>query len=587
MRMHKTKILLITIVVLCVASICQAQEKDSLEAKLAKLEAATKAKQSHQATEAKLVRKKKTLAEKIAELEARQKGFQEAGKGRDTRMDSFESKLAALQAKLDSQQNNKALAKRITQIEQKVLTLENQSKPAQVQSSSDSEKTDVMGKLELNTQTLATAPRWSTYPIKPIAVNFLDTTSHSSADHDAASDGIWHRETLTNGFWGLNDKLADSGIEVGFGITSIYQTNTKGGTSTNERRGRYTGSYDLEVTADMQKLLGIEGGTLYVHGEGWGSKSGGIDAASIGSAFGVNGDAGSRDAIVITEFWWEQAMFDDTLKLRFGKLDITGGFECRGCPVSFDGSAFANDETGQFLNSALINNPTIPFPDYGLGAVLYWNPIEWWYASVGVVDAQGDARETGFRTAFHGEDYFFYVAETGIAPRLDSDKGPLQGTYRVGLWYDPQPKANTDRTDAGKSYSDDVGFYTSCDQILVKENSNAEDTQGLGAFFRYGYAPSKTNDITNFFSLGFQYQGLLDGRDDDVVAIGYAQGVFSDTATSATYPEDYESALELYYNALVTPWFSLSPSIQYVANPGGVKTAKDAVVFALRAQITF
>ena len=43
---------------------------------------------------------------------------------------------------------------------------------------------------------------------------------------------------------------------------------------------------------------------------------------------------------------------------RFGKLDITGGFECRGCPVAFDGSAFANDPSGQFLNGALANNPT-------------------------------------------------------------------------------------------------------------------------------------------------------------------------------------------------------------------------------------
>ena len=46
---------------------------------------------------------------------------------------------------------------------------------------------------------------------------------------DAASDDIWHRETLTNGFWGLNDKLANYGIELSFGMTNIYQINTKGG----------------------------------------------------------------------------------------------------------------------------------------------------------------------------------------------------------------------------------------------------------------------------------------------------------------------------------------------------------------------
>ncbi|MFC1675556.1 carbohydrate porin [Planctomycetota bacterium] len=401
-----------------------------------------------------------------------------------------------------------------------------------------------------------------------------------SAEH--AGD-VRNGDTLTGGFWGLSDRLEDDGIEIGFGITNIYQANVKGGLNTHNKRGRYSGSYDLELTADTQKLFGVEGGSLYVHGKGWWSKSGGIDSASVGSALGINGAAGSRDALVIAELWWEQAMFDDTLYLRFGKLDLTGGFECRGCPVSFDSSSFANDETSQFLNGALVNNSSIPFPDYGLGAVLYWNPIEWWYASIGTADAQADARETGFRTAFHGEDYFFYIFETGVTPRLNSANGPLQGTYRIGLWNDPQPKANSDGTE---SYRDDVGFYISGDQVLAKENSDPEDSQGLGAFFRYGYAPSKRNDITNFFSFGFQYQGLIDGRDNDVLGVGFVQGVFSDSADT-TYTEDYENALELYYNAQVAEWLNISPSIQYVTNPGGNNAVSDAVVLGLRVQMTF
>ncbi len=396
--------------------------------------------------------------------------------------------------------------------------------------------------------------------------------------HAAQTDDVQGNDALT-----LNDQLADSGIEIGLGVTSIYQANVKGGLGTRNRRGRYSGSYDLELTADTQKLLGIEGGSLFIHGEGWWSKAGGIDAASVGSVFGVNGDAGSRDTLVITEFWWEQAMLDDTLRLRLGKLDITGGFEHQGCPVSFDCSSYANDESSQFLNSALVNNPTIPFPDYGLGAALHWSPIEWWYASIGIVDAQSDARETGFRTAFGGEDYYFYIFETGVSSKLNSANGPLQGMYRIGLWNDPQPKSNAD---SAKNYRDDVGVYTSLDQMLCKENSDPEDSQGLGAFFRYGYASSKKNDVTNFYSFGFQYQGIIDDRDDDVLGIGFAKGVFSDSADT-TYTSDYENAIELYYNVQVADWLSLSPSIQYVSNPGGNETVSDAVVLGLRAQMNF
>jgi len=391
------------------------------------------------------------------------------------------------------------------------------------------------------------------------------------------------RDTLTGGFRGLDNPLADDGTEIGFGVTNIYQANVKGGLSTHSKRGRYSGSYDLELTADTQKLFGIEGGSLYVHGEGWWSKSGGIDGASVGSVFGVNGDSGSRDTLVITEFWWEQAMLDNTLRIRLGKLDITGGFKHHGCPVSFDCSSYANDETSQFLNNALVNNPTIPFSDNGLGIAVYYNPFHSWYVSAAVTDAQADTRETGFRTTFGGEDYFFYIFETGVAPRLDSAKGPLQGTYRIGLWNDPQPKANSDGT---KNYRDDVGFYTSCDQMLCKENSDPEDNQGLGAFFRYGYASGKRNDITNFWSFGFQYQGLVDGRDDDVLGFGFAQGIFSDSADT-TYTDDYENAIELYYNAQVAGWLNISPSVQYITNPGGNKTVSDAVVLGLRVQMTF
>ena len=112
-----------------------------------------------------------------------------------------------------------------------------------------------------------------------------------------------------------------------------------------------------------------------------------------------------------------------------------------GCPVAFDGNAYANDPSGQFLNVALGNNPTIPFPDKGLGAVLYYNPLEWWYVSGGIVDVLADARESGFTTALHDEDFFFYVFETGVTPQFDSDNGPLQGAYRIGLWIDGQDKA--------------------------------------------------------------------------------------------------------------------------------------------------
>jgi len=390
----------------------------------------------------------------------------------------------------------------------------------------------------------------------------------------AENGSIWERETLTNGFWGLNDQLEDSGIELGFGITSIYQANVKGGTSTHARRGRHSGSYDLELSADLQKLLGFEMASIYMLVEGGWLDAEGIDGSSVGSAFGVNADAIGNEAILVKELYYQGPVFSDVLTMMVGKIDFTG---------VFDASAYADDECTQFLNAAFVDDPTIPFPDYSLGVVLNWDITDTWYLMGGVADAQADGRETGFRTTFHDEDYFFYALETGITPELNSANGAMPGAYRVGMWVDGQDKA---RFSNGKNYRDDIGVYVSCDQMLYKENSDPEDSQGLGVFGRFGYANSDLNPIGNFWSLGLQYQGLLDGRDDDVLGIGFAQGIFSDYA-GAGYTENHENALEVYYNAQVTPWLSLSPSIQHISNTGGDETVKDAVLFGLRAQVTF
>ena len=396
------------------------------------------------------------------------------------------------------------------------------------------------------------------------------------------TESIWDRETLTGGFWGLNEALEPSGIEFSFSLNNIYQINTKGGTSTHRRQGRWSGSYDLEMNADLEKSFGIENAELYMHAEGTWSRQD-IDGTSVESAFGVNGDFAPRESINIVEFWYQHSFFDNTLFLRTGKLDMAGGFDFRGHRVSFDANRYANDENTQFLNSALVNNPTIPFPDYGLGAIVHWHLSEKWYLSVGAADAQADKRETGFNTAFHDEDYFVYMAETGFIPYYNSNSETLPGAYRVGMWYDPQPKAHSDAT---KEYRDDMGVYVSCDQKLINENTDLEDTQGLGAFFRYGYAPERANDITDFYSFGLQYQGIFEGRDDDVLGLGYAHGSFSDRA-DITYTEDYESVTEVYYNAQITPWMSISPSVQYVTNPGGDSSISDAVVAGVRALVTF
>jgi carbohydrate-selective porin OprB len=394
--------------------------------------------------------------------------------------------------------------------------------------------------------------------------------------------GLLSRDTLTNGFWGWADRLSDGGVNTTLSVTDVLQQSLGARPSLGRHTARNTGSYDLEVTLDLRTLAGLRGATLYGHVEGsWGRLS--LDEAAVGTYFGINADAAGRRAGDVTELWYEQALLNDTLRIRIGKLDITGGFECRGCPVSFDSSAFANDETGQFLNWALVNDPTIPFPWMGLGVILHWNPIEWGYGSVGVVDAEANPHQSGFSTTFNGNDTYFTVAETGVTPRFRSSHGPLQGAYRFGLWTQTLP---TTCCDSESLYLSDKGVYFSGDQVLFKENEDPNDGQGAGVFLRCGWAEEPHRALTSFWSAGVQYLGLLRGRDDDVVAVGWAHGTLN-RRVSSPYTAGHETAVETYYNARVAGWLAVSPSLQVILHPGGRGEASTVVVAGLRAQIAF
>jgi porin len=364
-------------------------------------------------------------------------------------------------------------------------------------------------------------------------IKYRSTPEHPDLDHGAICLAVLRRD----GFVSL-----DAGEEEGITLTSPFK---------------------------------LTGGKLFVHAEGGWSE--GLDDSSIGSLLSINGDATGDEAIRVKQAWYQQDLLAGKLKLRVGKLDLTGGFECRGCPVAFDASLYANDERTQFLCDSLVNNTTIPFPAKGLGAAAYLEPVEGFYLSAGAADAQSDVRETGFRTAFHGEDSFMGIFETGLVPRL----GGMPGAYRVGCWYDPQPKDQF----GGGTKRDDIGMYLSFCQMVYKENAQKDDSQGLGLFARFGCADGDVNEIHKFWSTGAQYQGLLPGRDEDVLAVGVAQGIVSHQAAPGRASR--ETVLEAYYRIAVSKWLSLSPHVQYVGSPGGRGAADDAVVVGLRAQMSF
>ena len=400
----------------------------------------------------------------------------------------------------------------------------------------------------------------------------------SAAGGGEATRSIWERETLTDNWFGAGEALADKGLSFQCALLQTYQVNVHGGRSTDSDEGRYQGRYDLEFKADLEKLAGLTGGSLYASARGgW---TPGIGPTSVGGLFDVNGTAYGDNPIVLRQLYYEQNLLDRRIRIRVGRVDLTGGFECRGCKVSFDGNRFANDEGCQFLNASLVNNPTIPFPAIGMGAMVHVEPVEGWYVTVGAADANAVGTRSGFDTAFGSPGEFFSIYETGVVPEFPSAQGPLAGAYRVGFWIDPRARERF----RGGTERDTVGFYTSCDQMLWRAGGGKDAGQGLGAFARYGLADADVSAVKNFWSAGLQYQGLLPGREKDVLAAGVGSGGIS---RQSELPASRETVIEAYYNIAVTPWLHVAPDVQYILHPGGQTSVDDAVVVGVRVQMSF
>ena len=398
-------------------------------------------------------------------------------------------------------------------------------------------------------------------------------TACSALAGEPEADGGWPSWEQATGNWGgARTSLEEKGLTLELGFTAIWQANHRGGAKSHPQ-GKCAASWDAAATLDTGAMGLWPGGTLFVSFEGSSGK--GIDGPYVGSFFGANCDAGSTGDrwSQFSEYWYQQDVGEGLVSFKVGKIDATG---------DFDANAFANDECCQFLNGALVNNPVIPFPDYALGGSVFVRPGGGFYVGAGAYDANAEGWTSGRRTALEGDSDWFVIAEAGIEVGIPTGgETTLPGTYRVGAWHDPLRYEDLRTGEERKGQS---GAYVSVDQMVYKESANPDDTQGLGLFARYGYAPDHYSEVEHFCSCGLCYQGLVAGRDDDVLGIGFARGrVGSPTRDAVRHAA--ESVVECFYNIAVGGGAALTLDVQYIHHPGA--DAASAFVPGLRLQVDF
>lgn len=236
-----------------------------------------------------------------------------------------------------------------------------------------------------------------------------------------------------------------------------------------------------------------------------------------------------------------------------------------------DASSFAGDEHTQFINATLVHNATIEFPDYTLGAAL---TTESDGGMPGVVVVLGASSGLGDNASHSYPDLFdvrssgkgvFAGAELGWALEALGD----EGAARIGVW--------TNTADHG--YLDGTpGTTTNKGVYGVLEGT----ALGTGWSLRAGKADSDVSAADWFVG------GALQRQLADQVTAGL--GVTRTTVSSklgAGFADTTEA--ELYVKYDVIDHVALTPSLQWVKNPGfdntGTVVDADNWVIGLRVAL--
>ena len=383
------------------------------------------------------------------------------------------------------------------------------------------------------------------------------------------SEPWWRWQRATGDWGGARPWLDEHGVRFELAYTGEVFSNLHGGITTDDAT-EYRGNVDFTITLDTQALGLWPGGSLFFYLQNGHGR--GISREYVG-ALQLLSNIDARDFTQISEFWIEQSLFGDRVRIKLGKQDAN---------IDFCALEYGED----FVNSSFGLVPTVPlptFPDPALGIAGFLDLTDWMTLGAGVYDGAPDGGGFGFDTAFDGVGGGVGIVELALhTPRITD--AWHSGIYRIAGWYHSGDVEEITDVSISEIFSGNHGIYLAFDQLLVKERVEPGDAQGLAAFAQFGWAPGDRNALAYYAGGGLIYTGALPGRNEDVLGVGVAHIRFSDRVEQLD-GRTHETAVELFYKAHLTPWLSLQPDLQVVLNPGG--KYDDAVTAGLRFEADF
>jgi porin len=405
-------------------------------------------------------------------------------------------------------------------------------------------------------------------------------------------EDVFQSPTLTGNWNGMRTRLEDDGIQLGGDEILEALGNPQGGA---QQGGRVEGRFEVFANVDLEKALGWQGAIFHanayqIHGQG-------LSSHNLGNLVSVS-NIEARHATQLFSLWVQQSLFDDTLSLRAGQ-------------IAADDEFFVSQYAPLFINSTFgwpaimgINlpdgGPAYPMARLGLRARVALSPRLTLAAAV----FNGDPRTDPSGVDVHLSGDPFVISEMAYAMTMFE----MPGSMKLGSWFHGG-RFNDQRFDAthvpladpaagiAAQHRGDYGGYFILDQLLWRAGGG---DAGLGSFFRIGGGPNDRNLIELHMDGGLTLAAPF-GRANDTLGIGlsYEQVGASRKDLAADYRRltglapapDFESALEVSYQAQVASWWIVQPDVQWIIHPGGrvldlsrpsANKSEGAVVLGLR-----
>ena len=399
----------------------------------------------------------------------------------------------------------------------------------------------------------------------------------------------WDSPYLTGDWWGGRSKLARDGVTAGISYVTDMVANIYGGKA---KGFAYAGSFGLDINIDIGRYTNLKGLSFYTSVV-WRTGTS-LSADKIGNQYPVQQVYGGQN-IRLNEFYLKQELFNQYLIFKAGRLNGGNDFLQSKLYYKFMNNGFDGNPIAVFFNG-----PFTAYPNATWGFLMEFRPyFKRILAKVAAYVAQDDVADNkyhGFNGSFNGSDGTQLITEWSYQVNQLKDDTGYPGNYRAGYFYYTGSKG--EKYLVGK-YHGNRGYYFLIDQMIYRHGGSETD-RGLTPFLAFLFAPKDRNLLPFFVTSGLVYKGLFVSRPKDYTNLGFIYGKYSADRrkvqeiaqrthmipTFGNQPQNFEALVELNHWFQVNPWLIIVPDLQYVINPRGLGTIKNAWVIGVQISMT-